>query len=120
VIARALNALFALFFAWAAAMQLNDPDPFRWFAMYGIVALLAAACALGRTRKEVLRGAGVIALVWAATIAPELWSGWRPSDLGASMSGARPEVEYGREFVGLLIVATYCFVAARYAPRRTA
>jgi hypothetical protein len=103
----------AAFFAWAAAMQLNDPDPARWFLLYAAVALLALCSALDRPLKWVARTLGVVALVWAAAIAPELLDGWSVGDLGGTMSAARPEVEYGREFVGLLILATYCFAAAR-------
>ncbi len=114
----AASALMAGFFAWAAAMQLNDPDPARWFALYGGAALVAAAGALAKPLLLPSRALGVIALIWAAAIAPELWGRWNVGDLGAKMSRARPEVEYGREFCGLLIVAAYCFALAQVTARR--
>ena len=110
---RGASALMALFFGWAAVMQLNDPDPARWFAMYASVALLAAASVVRRPLPRAARALGVVALVWAAAIAPELIGSWGVEDLGATMSAERPQVEYGREFVGLLILASYCFAAAR-------
>lgn len=117
---RAFSAVFAAFAAWAAAMQLNDPDPERWIAFYGSAAALALASTLGRPWP---RAAGLIcavALAWAAAIVPELLGGhWHIADLGAQMSSARPEVEYGRELGGLVIVASYCVTAGLRA-RRTA
>jgi hypothetical protein len=120
VLFRAISAVMALFFGWAAAMQLNDPDPARWFALYISVAPLAALSAAARPFPRMARLLGVVALVWAAAIAPELLDGWRVQDLGATMSAAHPKVEYGREFVGLLILAAYCFAAARLSVARIA
>jgi hypothetical protein len=105
----------ASFFAWAAAMQLNDPDPLRWFAIYAGASLVALLGSLARRQARRQRGLALalagLALVWAAAIVPELWGRWSVRDLGATMSAARSEVEYGREFVGLLIIALYAGVA---------
>ncbi|MET0342307.1 MAG: transmembrane 220 family protein [Polyangiales bacterium] len=112
-----LSVLMSGFLAWAAWMQLNDPDPARWAAFYLAGALVALTSAL---RRPLPRAAGLltlVALAWAAAIVPELLGTWRPADLGARMSPERPEVEYGRELGGLLIVAAYC-AAAAYAGRR--
>ena len=115
---RAFSAAAAVFFGWAAAMQLNDPDPARWFALYAGAALVAGASAVNKPSVLAGRLVGAIAVIWAAAIVPELWGRWGVRDLGATMSGGRPEVEYGREFVGLLIVGAYCFAQARIASRR--
>lgn len=110
---RALSALMAVFAGWAAAMQLNDPDPLGWFLMYGSVAVLALATALAKPSARTAALLAVVALVWAAAILPELLDGWSVRELGATMSAERPEVEFGREFVGLLILAVYCATTAR-------
>ena len=117
---RVISAPMAAFFAWAAVMQLNDPDPERWFLLYASVSILAGLAALGRATPRLALLLAVVALSWAAAIAPELWQHWSVGDLGAKMSAARPEVEYGREFVGLLIVAAYCLAAKRFVPRAPA
>jgi hypothetical protein len=104
-------------FAWAAELQLNDPDPIGWFAIYAAGSVVALLSALARPRPKLAGLLALIALAWAALILPELWHTWTPSDLGATMSAARPEVEYGREFVGLLILASYCALAAFHALR---
>ena len=100
------------FFAWAAVMQLNDPDPERWTALYAGAALVALCSALARPLPRAAALLALIALAWGAAIVPELIGHWRPADLGARMSPARPEVEYGRELGGLLILASYCAVTA--------
>jgi Ca2+/Na+ antiporter len=114
---RIVSALMTGFFGWAAVMQLNDPDPERWFALYGGAALVALCSALARPLPRAAALLAVIALAWGAAIVPELIGHWRPSDLGASMSAARPEVEYGRELGGLLILAVYCVLSALLASR---
>lgn len=115
---RVISVPMAAFFAWAAAMQLNDPDPTRWFLFYASVAGLAAMSAAGRPAPRVALVLSWLALAWAAAIVPELWTHWSVRDLGAQMSASRPEVEYGREFVGLLILAAYCAAAAYFTRPR--
>ena len=110
---RMLSGACALFFGWAAVMQLNDPDPARWFVMYTSAAAVACAYAFGRALPRLRRVVGLIAVIWAVAILPELLKGWSVADLGATMSTARPEVEYGREFVGLMLISAYCFFLAR-------
>ena len=112
---RSFSALMVVLFAWAAELQLNDPDPIGWFAIYVAGSVVALLSALARPRRELAGLLALIALAWAALIVPELWHTWTPSDLGATMSAARPEIEYGREFVGLLILASYCVLAAFHA-----
>ena len=110
---RVISAPAALFFAWAASMQLNDPDPERWFLLYASASVAAGLVMLGKATPRLALALALVALAWAAAIAPELWPRWTWQDLGAQMSPERPEIEYGREFLGLLIVAAYSLVVAR-------
>ena len=101
----------SLLFAFAAAVQLNDPDPIRWMAMYG------AACALSlgvlfRRRTMPVAALAVLAsaIVWAALIA---FGGPAASDYGhmfAAWEMKSPSVEEAREASGLLIVAVWMIV----------
>lgn len=115
---RALSAIMSVLALWAAYLQLNDPDPERWFAMYLACAAVALVSALGRGKAALAGAVGLIAALWAAAIVPELLGVWTPSDLGARMSSDRPEVEYGRELGGLSIVAGYCLAAWAIERRR--
>ena len=111
MIFRVLSGVFAVLAFWAAYLQLNDPDPERWFAMYAAAGVVGVLFAAGKPRMEPALLVGIIALAWAGAIVPELAGRWQPSDLGAKMAPDRPEVEFGRELGGLTIVAAYCLGA---------
>ena len=116
MIFRVVSGLFALLAFWAAYLQLNDPDPERWFALYAAAGVVGVLFAAGKPRALPALVVASVALLWAAAIVPELLGRWQPGDLGAKMTPDRPEVEFGREFGGLTIVAAYCvaaFVVAR-------
>ena len=112
----------ALLFAFAAALQFNDPDPIQWIAIY------TAACALSlvmfvRRRLMLAMPLAVlaIAIVWAALIA---FGGPGASEYGHMFDAwemKSPSVEEAREASGLLIVAAWMMVLmirARRAPVR--
>lgn len=101
----------ALLFAFAAALQLNDPDPVRWITVY------AAACVLSlvmvfkrRVMPVIVLAVFAIAIAWAATIAfggpgaseyEHMFDAWEMKS---------PSVEEAREASGLLIVAVWMIV----------
>jgi hypothetical protein len=101
--ARVLGALGACFFGWSAALQWNDPDPLRWLALYLASAALCGAAPYRALPPALPIGLGALALVWAATLAPEVartaaWSG----------------TELERELGGLLLVAGVAGAWARH------
>lgn len=98
----------ALVFAYAAAVQINDPDPIRWLALYGsasLVCILYAAKRLPRFVPFVLAG---IAGGWAATLLP-----------GVVTCAALTGTEEERELAGLILVAAVCVVLGRSGSGRT-
>ena len=112
----------ASLFAFAAALQFNDPDPIQWIAIY------AAACALTLVmfvRRRLLLAMPLtvfaIAIAWAALIA---FGGPGASEYGHMFDAwemKSPSVEEAREASGLLIVAVWMMVLmirARRAPVR--
>ena len=104
---RWVDRLMAGLFVLSAVVQYNDPDPLPWMATYlsaAVVCLLPdtfrhrSLCAwlvAGGTAFAVLRMAP------AALALNEL------SDLVASMTVERPEVEAARETLGLAIVSLW-------------
>jgi hypothetical protein len=118
MIFRVLSGVFAGLAFVAAYLQLNDPDPERWFALYAGAGVVGVLFAAGRPPALPALGMAVTALAWALAIVPELWGRWQPSDLGAKMVTERPEIEFGRELGGLLIVASYCLSAFFVARKR--
>ena len=119
---RFLDLLMALLFAFAAALQFNDPDPIRWIAIY------AAACALSlvmffkrRVPPVMLIAVLAIAVVWAAAIAFGGPAASEYEHMFDAWEMKSPSVEEAREASGLLIVAVWMIVLmvrTRRAPVR--
>jgi len=57
----------AALFAFAAAVQYNDPDPLRWMAIYGLAMLACGLALAGRLSWLPPALLGLIALIWAGT-----------------------------------------------------
>jgi transmembrane protein TMEM220 len=116
---RFLDLTMALLFAFAAALQFNDPDPVQWIAIYSAAcALSLVACARRRVPPAAAILVFVIAIVWAALIA---FGGPAASEYGHMFDAwemKSPSVEEAREASGLLIVAAWMavlFIRARRA-----
>ena len=101
------NAVMLLAFTFSAVVQINDPDPWPWIAIYAAAAVLSAIEIRRRAHWWAAAVVGGAALVWAATIAPrvigavpfvEMFAEFEMKDLG---------VEESREMYGLLFVAAW-------------
>lgn len=108
---RVASAVMAALFAFAAAVQVNDPDPIRWAALYGTACAVSLAAALSRIPAPAVCGAvSLIAFAWAAAI---LADGPGPSDylrmFDAWEMRSEP-IEEAREASGLLIVGVWMAV----------
>ena len=105
------NLVMLLLFVFAAAVQINDPDPVAWMAIY-----LAAATVCGmeiRRRAPIWASAAVAltALVWSGYVATRAFD----VPLGAlfaewEMQNVR--IEEAREMYGLAIVGFWMLVIA--------
>lgn len=101
---KAADVLFLLMFALAVVVQVNDPDPLPWMAMYGAAAVACLLSLLGKLPWLFAVVTGMIALAWAASIAPrvigqvpflDMFAGFEMKDIG---------VEESREMYGLLLI----------------
>jgi len=108
---RFLDLTMSLLFAFAAAVQFNDPDPIRWIAIYGAAcALSLLVCFNRRVVPVVLVAVFAVAIGWAATIA---FGGPAASEYRHMFDAwemKSPSVEEAREASGLLIVAAWMMV----------
>ena len=105
---RIVAAVFSLMLYTMAWLQLNDPDPMLWVAIYVVIASLGLAAVVKGVHRTVVGGALVIALAWSAWLSPsvyELFMFHSAQDLLTGMSPDRPYVEESREALGLLIGA---------------
>jgi len=99
--ALALAALFVLF----AFVQLNDADPWPWFALYMLVAALLGFSAFGYYRSWAVYAGLAVILVWMISILPEFirWIRIGMPNITGKMKATEPHIEYAREFLGLLL-----------------
>ena len=109
---RIATVLMALVFLFGAAVQYNDPDPFRWLLVY----LAAAALSLQAYRVALPwwlpAAVGGVVFIWAFGIA----LGLDPSVLRqmfAEFGMGSLEIEEAREVLGLVIIGTWMCVLAR-------
>ena len=122
MVARTLHLLFAALFAFSAVLQLNDPDPLPWMAIYLAAAAVAALAGLapGRLPRAVPWTLAAIAFVWGAWLTRGWWGQVAPSRMFEAWEIERAAVELERESFGLFIVAAWMLVVAWTTRRRTA
>lgn len=89
---RAVGAVVLVLMGLAAAVQYNDPDPFRWMLFYGIGALLGGLGLAGRlwwkhAAAFALLGVGV-GVVHCVAGAEDLNASWIDSELVREGFGA--------------------------------
>lgn len=113
---RAAAAVMGVLLTFAAIVQANDPDPVQWMGLYGVAAALSfhAAAATRRPLPAIVPGlVGAGALVWAAFLVPAvLGNALGPLELFRTYEMMSPQMEQGRELLGLLLVAGWLAVVA--------
>ena len=98
------DVLFLLMFAFSVVVQLNDPDPLPWMAIYGAAALACLLSLLGKLPWQFAVVTGIIALAWAASIAPRVIGQVPFMDMFAEFEMKDIGVEESREMYGLLLI----------------
>lgn len=113
-----VNGLAGGVFLVSAALQLNDPDPLRWTALY---LAGAGACLLHHRAPRYRWPAALVAvaaLAWAASmlgIVPRIAF----ADLFKTMKAGTPLIEESREFLGLVLVGCWMLVLSLRSRRQT-
>lgn len=114
-----LNGLFLVFFALAAAVQYNDPDPLLWMSIYGAGALCCALYMAGRLSTVLSGLISGVCLLGVLYLLLRL-QGSFVDETGQEMMGL---VEETREMFGLLLIALWTGVLTwrvhRASPRGT-
>ena len=120
---RALTIVMMLLFSFAVVVQYNDPDPFRWIAMYGAAVVACVLALAGRMQRWLPIVIAVVAIGWAALLLPDVLGVVNPLDMFDEFEMKSEPIEIAREGFGLLIVAAWMIVLAalsRRAPTRSA
>ena len=95
-----------MFLVFSAAVQYNDPDPYAWLVLYLAAAGVSFAALWFPDLWKIPAVVAVGAFVWAATLVPTVTQTSFP-DLFQSWEMMSREMEEGREFLGLLSVASW-------------
>ena len=114
---KAANGLFLLMFAFSAVVQVNDHDPLLWIAIYVAAAVVCGLEMQQRTPRWFAALVGVIALLWASTIAPRVLGVVPFASMFEEFEMKDLAVEESREMYGLLIVTVW-MLAISYASAR--
>jgi hypothetical protein len=112
------NLIAALLFGASMAVQINDPDPLPWMAIYGGAAIIALLECTRRVRPVFPALLSVTALGWAATIAPRVIGRVPFADMFGAFEMENVGVEESREMYGLLLVALWMAAVALAGWRR--
>lgn len=96
-----ITVLFILF----AAFQINDPDPWRWIALYGYIAVMGALGHFNIKTKPFLWAGMILCVVWMAFLVPGFieWIRMGMPSIVEEMKAEEKHIELVREFLGLLL-----------------
>lgn len=104
------NLVMLIAFVFGVIVQYNDPDPARWMAIYGAAAVACGLFASGNKLWIVPAIVLVVAVIWAATLAPAALGKVGFTELFEAFEMKDERVEIGREFGGLSIIAAWMLV----------
>lgn len=99
------NYVIAGLFFLFAVVQLNDPDPYFWVALYAYIGMVAIIRNFRPMRKVILLGGMAVCGIELFLILPEFlnWIEMGMPTITGSMKAEAPHIEFTREFLGLLI-----------------
>jgi hypothetical protein len=120
-IAKAIASVLLLMFLFGLAVQYNDPDPWRWAAIYAAAAVSCMLALLGRMPRWLPVIVALAAAIWATSIAPNVVGRVAPGEMFQEFEMKSPLIEQAREMFGLLIITAgmlLLIVTARKPVRR--
>jgi hypothetical protein len=107
---RMANLVFTGLFLLFAALQYNDPDPWRWIPIYALAAWLCYRYATGGRPQQaallvICFCIGYAAYLFMGTDGVMSWAREHDAEnLVQTMKATKPWIENTREFGGLLII----------------
>lgn len=102
---KVINIILTLLFILFAVVQLNDPDPWLWVAIYGLVAGVSGFAIFKKYSKGVVYLGIAICIIGIGILFPELinWMKMGTPNIAETMKAERSYIEFVREFFGLAI-----------------
>lgn len=114
----AVSWALAVLFMFCVGLQVNDPDPVLWMAMYGVAGVVAGLLPARRVLAGPGIAVGLIAAGWGAYLGSQVVDTIGAGDLFSKMSEKGGAVETGREAGGLAIIAIGMLVLSAYRATR--
>lgn len=120
---KAFNLTFSILFVLFAAVQYNDPDPYKWMPIYLYGAVLCWRAYHNRYYpKAYIAGIVVYALyalykVFDANGLIDWITQHHAENIAETMKAQKPWIEESREFFGLLILITVLLTNLFYVKR---
>ena len=109
------DALFLLMFVFSVVVQVNDPDPLAWMAIYGAAAVACLLSLAGRLPWWFAVVVGLVAIAWAATLAPRVLGNVPFLSMFEEFEMKDVGVEESREMYGLALIALWMAVLGHRA-----
>ena len=104
---RIVNFLLAIIFLLFAFVQLNDPDPLLWIAIYGVMSVLAVLAIFKMYFPKVMIGLLVAFAAFSMVYLEGVMEWFHQDDKAVIFDDVAkmeyPFIEYSREFLGLWI-----------------
>lgn len=113
-----LNCVMVAAFLFSVIVQYNDPDPLAWMLIYGSACAACALAIVGRLNWIFPAVVGMVAFVWAMTLAPDVVGKVAFSELFEAFEMKDERVEVARELGGLLIVMFWMGALVFHSLRR--
>lgn len=105
IAAYVMGLVFVLF----AALQLNDPDPILWIALYGYAAYCAFGAGIGFANStHQIVGIFGFGVGFVQLFPPDIANWLQVEQEAKSLKMGLPFIEEARESLGLLIAAVSC------------
>ncbi len=106
-----IGLIFAILFFLFAGLQYNDPDPWSWIAIYGIVSLVSLLQWKNKITDNFLLLFALGFMAAALSYAPEIisWAEKGFPNIAGEMKTENPHIELVRETLGLAIASMALF-----------
>lgn len=115
---RTISAAMGVLFLVAAIFLYNDPDPIAWMGLYGAAGVTSLMGALDRLPRWLPVGVGIVAVVWAGRLLPQMAGHVPLAELVRELEAATPLIQEGRAALGLVVIAVWMGALAFHAARR--
>lgn len=118
------NIIFCVLFILFAAVQYNDPDPWKWIILYLYAAVLCGLAARNKFYPVayligiVVYGAYAIYKIFDQNGLIDWIIQHQAENIAETMKAEKPWIEESREFFGLVILIVVLLVNYVYAKRR--